>query len=45
MIINFVILFLFGAWTYSLTTNNKHIWECTTDTECEQEEANLSKGK
>jgi hypothetical protein len=43
MTINFVLLALFGTWTYSLTT--QHQYQCTTDTECEQEEANLSKGK
>ena len=44
MTINFVLLALFGTWTYSLTTT-QHQYQCTTDTECEEEEANLSKGK
>ena len=44
MTINFVLLALFGTWTYSLITT-QHQYQCTTDTECEEEEANLSKGK
>jgi hypothetical protein len=45
MTINFVLLALFGTWTYSLITTTQHQYQCTTDTECEEEEANLSKGK
>ena len=45
MTINFVLLALFGTWTYSLLSTTQHTWECTTDTECEEEEAKLKKGK
>ena len=45
MTIKFVLLALFGTWTYSLTPT-QHQYQCTTDTECEEEEeAKLKKGK
>jgi len=45
MIVNFVVLALFGTWTYSLITTTQHVWECTTDTECEEEELLIKEGK
>ena len=45
MIINFVVLVLFGTWTYSLLSTTQHTWECTTDTECEEEELLIKEGK
>ena len=49
MIINFVVLALYGAWVYSLASTEdriaQHVWECTTDTECEEEELELLEGQ
>ena len=45
MTINFVLLALFGTWTYSLITTTQHQYQCTTDTECEEEELLIKEGK
>lgn len=49
MIINFVLLTIWGGWVYSLVLTeqalNQHQWQCSTDTECEEEELELLEGK
>jgi len=49
MVINFVVLALFGTWIYSEASAEQalkqHQWECTTDTECEEEELLIKEGK
>lgn len=49
MIVNFVILSIWGAWVYTLVANeqalNQHQYQCTTDAECEEEELLVKEGK
>jgi hypothetical protein len=43
MILNFVVLATWGGWVYQTAT--QHQYQCTTDTECEEEELLIKEGK
>jgi len=43
MILNFVVLATWGGWIYQ--TLHQHQYQCTTDTECEEEELLIKEGK